>query len=288
MMIRRRDEGESAVSCAAPSIEPCSATSSTSCAVAIALKSFIAAAISRAPGRKHRMLPPLRGSRTSSAAAIVSPGAYSIVSGCSVPGTSITGQLPRNAATGPGSSVADMTTMWRSGRASQACLDEREAEIGVHAALVKLIDDDRRDVAEERVLLQVGGEDAFGDDQQLRVVVNWRSKRMCHPISRPTVQPRSAAMRRAIARAATRLGCKSRTRPRSTSAGGTRVVLPAPGAATSTAARWRSARRRSGAGRNQLEGPATRSIIKAYRQGYSAFAAQFGAATVRVEKHPGT
>ena len=71
-------------------------------------------------------------------------------------------------------------------------------------------------------------------------LVNWRSKRMCQPISRPTVQPRSSAMRFAIARAATRRGCSSSTRPRSTSAGGTRVVLPAPGAAVSTAARWRS------------------------------------------------
>ena len=98
---------------------------------------------------------------------------------------------------------------------------------------------DRRDVAQQRILLQVGGEDAFGDDEQPRAPVNRRSKRMCQPISRPTVQPRSSAIRRAIARAATRLGCRSRTRPRSTSAGGTRVVLPAPGAATSTAARWR-------------------------------------------------
>src|SRR5690606_665233 len=42
------------------------------------------------------------------------------------------------------------------------------------------------------------------------------------------------------ARAATRLGCRTMTRPASTRAGGTLVVLPAPGAATSTAARRRA------------------------------------------------
>ena len=71
-------------------------------------------------------------------------------------------------------------------------------------------------------------------------LANCRSKRMCQPISEPTVQPRSSAIRFAIARAATRRGCSSSTRPRSISDGGTRVVLPAPGAAVSTAARWRS------------------------------------------------
>ena len=46
------------------------------------------------------------------------------------------------------------------------------------------------------------------------------------PAERP---PRSAAMRRAMARAATRRGCRRMTGPSATSAGGTRVVLPAPG-----------------------------------------------------------
>ena len=48
-------------------------------------------------------------------------------------------------------------------------LGEREAEVGVNAALVKLIDDERGDVAQQRILLQVGGQDAFGDDEQPRV-----------------------------------------------------------------------------------------------------------------------
>jgi len=69
-----------------------------------------------------------------------------------------------------------------------------------------------------------------------------RSNRICQPTSRPSVHPRtapSAAMRDAIARAATRLGCNRMTGPSPTNAGGTRVVLPAPGAAMTTTARDR-------------------------------------------------
>ena len=38
----------------------------------------------------------------------------------------------------------------------------------MHAPLVKLVEDDRVDVAEQRVALLVRGEDAFGDNQQPR------------------------------------------------------------------------------------------------------------------------
>src|SRR5437899_2579667 len=69
--------------------------------------------------------------------------------------------------------------------------------------------------------------------------LNLRSKRTCQPTSRPRVQPRSWAMRAAIARAATRRGCSRMTGPSASSAGGTRVVFPAPGAAVTTAARDR-------------------------------------------------
>src|SRR5580765_4229971 len=69
-----------------------------------------------------------------------------------------------------------------------------------------------------------------------------RSKRICQPTSRPSVQPRSAAIRAAIARAATRRGWSRITGPSASSAGGTRVVLPAPGAAVITAARDRRTR----------------------------------------------
>src|SRR5207249_7301545 len=65
------------------------------------------------------------------------------------------------------------------------------------------------------------------------------SKRICHPTSRPTVHPRSSAMRRDTARAATRRGCSSSTGPSAINAGGTLVVLPAPGWAVMTTARDR-------------------------------------------------
>ena len=69
-----------------------------------------------------------------------------------------------------------------------------------------------------------------------------RSKRTWKPTSSPSVQPCSSAIRRAIERAATRRGCSRNTGPSGVSAGGTRVVLPEPGGATSTAARARRQR----------------------------------------------
>src|SRR5439155_17250474 len=77
----------------------------------------------------------------------------------------------------------------------------------------------------------------------------------------PRVQPRSAAMRDAIARAATRRGWSRITGPSLTSAGGTRVVLPAPGAAVITAARHRltsatMSSRKGSIGRGSIRSPA--------------------------------
>ena len=43
---------------------------------------------------------------------------------------------------------------------------KREPEVGVHAALVKLIQDERGDITQQRVPLQVRGQDAFRDDEQ--------------------------------------------------------------------------------------------------------------------------
>ena len=54
--------------------------------------------------------------------------------------------------------------------AREPCLPrERDAEIRVQAALVELVDDDGSDVAEQRILLQPRGQDAFGDDGQAGV-----------------------------------------------------------------------------------------------------------------------
>ena len=50
--------------------------------------------------------------------------------------------------------------------ARQPCLpDEREPEIRMDAALVELVEDDRPETGEERILLQPGRQDAFGRQQ---------------------------------------------------------------------------------------------------------------------------
>ena len=46
---------------------------------------------------------------------------------------------------------------------------QRDREIGVDAALVKLVEDDGAEVGEQRIALQPRGQDAFGDDEQPRV-----------------------------------------------------------------------------------------------------------------------
>ena len=54
--------------------------------------------------------------------------------------------------------------------ARQPCLfGQRQTKIGVHASLMKLVDDDCCHIAQQRILLQIRGEDAFGDDEQARV-----------------------------------------------------------------------------------------------------------------------
>ena len=91
---------------------------------------------------------------------------------------------------------------------------------------------------EERILLQPRGQDAFGGHEQPRVARetaarSGRASRLRGRASSPA-RRRSAC---AIARAATRRGCSTITGPSAASAGGTRVVLPAPGAAERTSAR---------------------------------------------------
>ncbi len=147
---------------------------------------------------------------------------------------------------------------------------QREAEIGVHAALVELIDDERRDVAQQRIVLQVGGEDAFGDDEQPRVAGEL-------PLETDVPADLAADGPAAF------LGDP----PRHGARGDAPRLQQQHAAAIDQ--RRRHARRLAGAGRrgqhrgtvavergaNGVESrinrqrPAARSIIKAYRQGYS-------------------
>ena len=117
---------------------------------------------------------------------------------------------------------------------------QREPEIAVEAALVHFVEQHapRRRPARDRPGAATG-----------RCRGSWRSGGSpCRPCcragwhsrsSRPAVSPSSRAMRSAAARAARRRGTSSRICPShhgsASSAGATRVVLPAPGGATSTA-----------------------------------------------------
>ena len=160
-------------------------------------------------------------------------------SGCGRPGTSTIGQPSRKRATGSAASVADITTTRRSSRAVQAC----RASASPRSAWMD------RSWNSSRTIVRTPESSGSSTRRAVRMpsvasrtrvaAVNRRSKRTCQPTSWPSVQPRSSAIRRAMARAATRRGCSTSTGPSAASAGGSRVVLPAPGGATTTAARCR-------------------------------------------------
>ena len=100
-------------------------------------------------------------------------------------------------------------------------------EIGVDAALVELVEDDRVEPRQKRIVLKARGQNPLGGEEQARTGPERRSNRTCHPTSRPSDQPCSSAIRRATPRAATRRGCSTMT-PAPASAGETRVVLLRP------------------------------------------------------------
>ena len=79
-------------------------------------------------------------------------------------------------------------------------------EVGVDAALVKLVEDEGAEAGEQRILLQPGGQDPFGRDEQLRVAVNGVEPDLPSDLvaeGPAPAPPRSAGE----ARAATRRGC---------------------------------------------------------------------------------
>src|SRR5439155_38827 len=46
---------------------------------------------------------------------------------------------------------------------------QRDCQVRVHTALVKLVEHDGREVGEQRVGLQAGGQDSLGDDEEARL-----------------------------------------------------------------------------------------------------------------------
>ena len=117
---------------------------------------------------------------------------------------------------------------------------EGEAEVGVERALVELVEQNPGDAFERRIV-----EDLPVNTPSVTTSIRVRfDTRLCRRTRKPTVSPTFspsvAAMRDAAARAARRRGSSrmrrlSRAQGSSRSASGTRVVLPAPGGATSTA-----------------------------------------------------
>ena len=61
-----------------------------------------------------------------------------------------------------------MITRRRSAAREPGLLRERDAEIGVHAALVELVEDDGAEVREQRILLQARRQDALGREEHAR------------------------------------------------------------------------------------------------------------------------
>ena len=111
---------------------------------------------------------------------------------------------------------------------------ERKAEVGMHAALVELVEHDCRDVAQQRVLLESRREDPLGGEQHARVGARSgaRSGRASRPRGRassPAHQPRgvpATARRRAGVAAPARA---RRPRVQAAPASSCRRLVPRPG-----------------------------------------------------------
>lgn len=133
-----------------------------------------------------------------------------------------------------------------------------QRQVGVEATLVEFVEDQQTHAIQCRVILQAPGEDAFGDHFNTGVGADLAVQ--ADPVADgfPTFSPSSLARRSAAARAASRRGSSIRmvcpaSQVSCNSANGTRVVLPAPGGASSTAS-WRVAKASRKAGKTSSIG----------------------------------
>jgi hypothetical protein len=114
--------GRNAAFCSAGDSAPNSGSTDKLHLLATLSNAAAARRISSAPGRNASTSPaPASTARPTAAATrggrgAASSGSYATATGNVRPGTRTTGASPRYAATGPASSVADMTTTMRSGR----------------------------------------------------------------------------------------------------------------------------------------------------------------------------
>ena len=145
-----------------------------------------------------------------------SRGRCSTRTGKARPRLSITGQSPRRR--GEGGAVE------RGGHGQQAQLRpqralqveaEREGEVGVEVALMRLVEQHGRDAFEARGRIAGGGPAGLRSPPRRACAAEMaRSSRVARPIVPPGASsPSSSAMRRAAARAATRRGSSTRMRP---------------------------------------------------------------------------
>jgi hypothetical protein len=141
-----------------------------------------ASRISRSPGRNTSTSPgPLRcaSSTASTMASLrsvrarlsffsswVRPGSGSVSIGCRRPDTSITGAgfaaMPKCRLKRSASSVAEVTISFSPAASAAADLQVAEQEVDVEAALVGLVDEDRVVLAQQRIGLGLGQQDAVG------------------------------------------------------------------------------------------------------------------------------
>ena len=242
--LRPSRTGATAARCSGKGSEPCSGLTTTP-GGRRPPRARAASRISRSPGRKASALP---GScAIASAAASATPRARSgggasaqrVSTGWARPWEVTTGASSISAATGPASSVADITSTRRSGRsaprASQASASARSAssERSWNSSSTRCETPSSEGSAWMRRV------STPSVTTSIRVAAETRaSPRIRRPTVRPTGSPSVSAMRAAAARTARRRGSSITTRaaPSARSASGTRVVLPAPGGA------WRTAR----------------------------------------------
>ena len=148
------------------------------------------------------------------------------------------GQSPRYRAMGAASSVADMTTSRRSGRAVRLqAAQQGQRQIAFQMPLVKLIQHHGVHASELRIGNQTAREDAFGQETKprARACDFFEANLISDGLAQPFAQllrhsAGSHCGRRAGAAPAPALARE----PAMSNAGGTRVVFPAPGGASIT------------------------------------------------------
>ena len=247
---RPAGEGARARSCTAGVSCPCRGRMSTVAATSggsVVARRCSTRRISAAPARNTNTSPgpSARAWRTASATAgsigvVAAMGRYRVVTGWAAPGACTTVAPPSRPAVAATSRVADITTTARSGRKLPAVSSTRASPVSADrerswnsSKITTSTPASSGSRCRRRVRIP-----SVTNSMRVRALVR-RSSRVVSPMNPPTGSPRCPARKWAMARAATRRGSSTSTRPPTTPerAFGTRVVLPEPGAAATTTRR---------------------------------------------------